>query len=149
MSLLTPEVVHRTLKRFFPAKNDDYPSNYVEELAELRAFGIATEEQLEELLHRKADEVMEIDRSPMSESDIRMHSESSGEEFVAIRLRDGFWFSYPGLLRIALELEFGSSYEAYTERRDKNVETGAAPNGVPATLPDDLDPTKGPPSVGR
>ncbi len=133
MTFLTPEAVHEALRRFFPEKNDDYPSDYVEELAELRAFGITTEEQLDEMLHRRAEEVMEIDRSPMSESDIRIHSEDSGDEFVAKRLRAGFWFSYPALLRIALELEFGNSYGVYAERRDGIVEPGAPPNGGPTT----------------
>ncbi|MGV3756228.1 MAG: hypothetical protein ACO1QS_12670 [Verrucomicrobiota bacterium] len=118
MPPLTPASVHQTLGRFFPAKNDDYPSDYVDELAELQTFGITTEEQLDELLQRRAEEVMEIDRSPMSDFDIRMHSEDSGAEFVANRLREGFWFSYPALLRIALELEFGQAYEEFADRRD-------------------------------
>ena len=147
MTLLTPEAVHRILKQFFPAKNDDFVSDYVEELAELRHFGIATEEQLGALLDQRADAVMEIDRSPMSESDVQMHSEASGEEFVATRLREGFWFSYPALLRIALELEFGKSYEEYSERRDRIVEPGAAPNGDPATRLGNSGVTEGPPSV--
>ncbi len=46
---LTPEGVHRTLMRFFPAKNDDVPSDYAEESTELRDFGITTEEQLLDL----------------------------------------------------------------------------------------------------
>src|SRR6266545_2184380 len=147
MTSLTPESVHQVLSRFFPAQNADFPSDYVEELAELRAFGITAEEQLDEMLHRRAAEVMEIDRSPMSESDVRMHSEDSGEEFVANRLRQGFWFSYPALLRIALELEFGKAYEEYADRRDGIVETGAAPNGGPATQLGNSRATKGPPSV--
>jgi len=148
MTSLTPEAVHRALGRFFPAKNDDFRSDYVEELAELRAFGIATEEQLDELLHRRADEVMEIDCSPMSESDIRMHSEESGEESVAKRLRDGFWFSYPALLRIALELEFGKAYEKYADKRDGIAEPGVTPNGGPATWTRNSGLMEGPPSVG-
>ena len=147
MTSLTPEAVHKALRRFFPAKNDDFPSDYGEELAELRAFGIASEEQLDELLHRRAEAVLEIDRSPMSESDIRMHSEDSGEEFVAKRLREGFWFSYPALLRIVLELEFGKAYEEYSHRRDGIVEPGAAPNGGPATQPGNSGVVEGPPSV--
>jgi hypothetical protein len=147
MTSLTTEAVHKALRRFFPEKNDDFPSDYVEELAELRAFGITTEEQLDEMLHRRVEEVMEIDRSPMSESDIRMHSRDSGEEFVAKRVRDGFWFSYPALLRIALELEFGKSYEEYAERRDGIVEPGAPPNGGPAERTGSSGATEGPPSV--
>jgi hypothetical protein len=118
MHTLTPSLVHEVLKRFFPAKNDDFACEYVEELRELNDFGIATEEQLTSLLQKRAEEVMEIDRSPMSEADIRMHSEDSGEEFVANRLREGFWFSYPALLRIALELEYGKAYEEYANKRD-------------------------------
>jgi hypothetical protein len=147
MTFLTPEAVHKALGRFFPAKNDDFPSDYVEELAELRVFGIATAEQLDELLHRRAEEVMEIDRSPMSEFDIRMHSKDSGEEFVTKRLREGFWFSYPALLRIVLELEFGKAYEEYADRRDGIVEPCAAPNGGPATQLGNSSVTEGPPSV--
>jgi hypothetical protein len=143
MRSLTPQAVHKALSRFFPAKNDDFPSDYVEELAELRAFGIAAEEQLDELLHRRAEGVMEIDRSPMSESNIRMHSEDSGEEFVATRLREGFWFSYPALLRIALELEFGKAYEEYADRRGGIVEPGAPPNGGSATQLGNRDPRRG------
>jgi hypothetical protein len=115
---LTPKLVHEVLKRFFPVKNDNVQCNYAEELGELNDFGVETEDQLAALLQKRAEEVMEIDRSPMTEFDIRMHAEAAGAESVAKRLREGFWFSYPGLLRIALELEYGQAYEDYAAKRD-------------------------------
>ena len=118
MQVLTPISVHEILKRFFPAKNDDFPCDYVEELGELNHFGITTEDQLVSLLEKRVDEVMEIDRSPMDEFDIRGYIQDKGEAFVTHRLREGFWFSYPGLLRITLELEFGEAYVEYADRRD-------------------------------
>jgi hypothetical protein len=118
MRTLTPDLVHEVLKRFFPVMNDNSKCDYVEELQELHDFKIETEDQLVDLLQKRVDEVMEIDRSPMTEFNIRMHSEAEGAESVAKRLREGFWFSYPGLLRIALELEFGKAYEEYAEKRD-------------------------------
>jgi hypothetical protein len=118
MPALTPKLVHEVLKRFFPAKNDNSQCAYVEELQELIDFGIETEDQLVGLLQKRTDEVMEIDRSPMTELDIRMYPECEGAESVAKRLREGFWFAYPGLLRIALELEYGKAYEEYADRRD-------------------------------
>lgn len=145
MTTLTPEAVHTTLKRFFPAKNDDFASDYAEELAELRDFGIATKEQLADLLHRRADEVMEIDRSPMEDEQLQLYATDFGRAFVTYRLQEGFWFSYPALLRIALELEFGTPYEAYASRRDRIVEPVAAPNGGPATPADNSGVTEGPP----
>lgn len=127
MRALTPKAVHQTLKEFFPAKNDDYACNYVEELQELNDFGITTEEGLVGLLRKRAHEVMEIDRSPMCEADVLMHSEALGSEYVASRLREGFWFAFPALLRIALELEFGNSYKEYAQRRD-SAESDIAPS---------------------
>lgn len=134
-----------TLKRFFPAKNDDFASDYAEELAELRDFGIATEEQLANLLHRRADEVMEIDRSPMEDEHVRLYAADFGRAFVTHRLQEDYCFSYPALLRIALELEFGTSYEVYASRRDRIVEPAAAPNSGPATPADNSEVTEGPP----
>ncbi len=147
MSGLTPEGVHRILKGFLPAQNDDYECDYVEELHELADFQITTEEQLADLLRRRRDEVMEIDRSPMDDFQVRLYSQDLGEEFVARRLRAGFWFSYPALLRIALELEFGKTYKDYAEKRDGIVEPGAAPNGGSATPPANSGVAEGPPSV--
>ena len=118
MRALTPKLVHEVLQRFFPAQNDNFECGYLEELGELKDFGIATDEQLVSLLQKRADEVIEIDRSPMSDFDIRASIEDEGEEAVQKRLRAGFWFSFPALLRIALELEFGKAYEEYANKRD-------------------------------
>ena len=118
MHTLTPLLVHEVLKRFFPAQNDNFESAYEEELRELNAFGIVTEDQLVGLLQKRAEEVMEIDRSPMSDFDIRASIEDEGQEVVEKRLRAGFWFSFPALLRIALELEYGKAYEEYANKRD-------------------------------
>lgn len=119
MATLTPEAVYEALKQVFQAKNDDYECSYTEELQELNDFGISTEEQLLNLLRRKADEIMEIDRSPMNQAEIQMHSADGKEEFTVARIRKGYWFSYPALLRIVLELEFGEAYIEYGKRRDR------------------------------
>lgn len=91
MPALTPKLVHEVLTRFFPAKNDNSQCAYVEELQELNDFGIETEDQLASLLQKRTDEIIEIDRSPMTELDIRLYSECEGAESVAKRLREGFW----------------------------------------------------------
>ena len=118
MPALSPETVLKTLKQFFPEKNNDCKCAYIEELKELNDFGVTTEEHLVVLLKKRAEEVMEIDRSPMSDFDLRMWIQEEGKEAVEKRLRGGYWFSFPGLLRITLELEFGKAYEAYAEKRD-------------------------------
>lgn len=116
---LSPHAVHVALKRFFPAQNDDFDCDYAEELKELNDFGIRTEVQLIALLEKWTPRVMEIDRSPMDEFHTRLYAEEYGAEWVADRFKKDFWFSFPALLRIALELEFGDAYKAYAERRDR------------------------------
>lgn len=118
MNALTPKSVHEVLERFFPKKNDDFKCDYAEELKELNDFGITTERQFVDLLQKRAEEVMDIDRSPMDNYDIQLYSDELGKGFVTNRLREDFWFSYPGLLRITLELEFGKSYKQYADKRD-------------------------------
>jgi hypothetical protein len=125
--VLTSGKVHSILKSFFPSRNDGFPSDYVEELQELADFRITTEEQLEDLLRKRVGQIMEIDRSPMDNFHVRFYSRELGVDFVANRVREGFWFSYPALLRIALELEFGESYQRYAEKRDGIFEPDVSP----------------------
>lgn len=122
VNTLTPAGVHKTLRRFFPAKNDDFECDYTEELAELHDFGITTEEQFTDLLQRRAVAVIEVDQSPMSKEETQYQSNCLGKDFVLRRLRSGYWFSYPALLRIALELEFGGAYSVYAQKRDRSLE---------------------------
>jgi hypothetical protein len=118
MSQLTPQSIHAILSECFPRRNDDFPSSYVEELSELNRFGISTAKQLRELLSKWSAKIMEIDASPMSQQDIALCKEDLGDEFVTKRLESGYWFAYPALLRLALELEFGEEYIKYSEKRD-------------------------------
>src|ERR1039458_1658077 len=86
MRALTTKAVYEAPMRFCPAKNDEFECGYEEELQELKDFGITREAQLLALLKKRTDEVMNIDRSPMNESEIQMDSADEGEEFVANRL---------------------------------------------------------------
>lgn len=70
------------------------------------------------MLDRRTYEILEIDRSPMNDSEVQMHSEDLGKAYVQNRLRNGFWFAYPGLLRLALELEYGEENREYARKRD-------------------------------
>ena len=119
MRALTPDLVHSILQQFFPAQNDTFECDYREELNELHEFGITTAEQLMGLLQKRTNQAMEIDRSPMSDFDIRVSIEAEGEDAVQKRLQAGFWFSFPALLRISLELEFGKAYEDFSKKRDR------------------------------
>ena len=119
MSTLTPELLHSILREFFPAKNDFGNSDYLEEIEELRDFGVVGQDDLMALLERQSQEVVGIDQSAMSKDDIRGAEYFFGKEDVAVRLREKRWFTFSGLLRIAMDLELGDSYRLYAEKRDR------------------------------
>ena len=118
MSTLTPESLHGILRQFFPAKNDFGTSDFLEELKELGDFGVVSQDDLVALLDKRSREVLGIDQSPMSKEEIRWAGYCSGKEDVAVRLREKRWFTFSGLLRIGMELEFGEPYRHYSENRD-------------------------------
>jgi hypothetical protein len=118
MPRLRQEDIHPILSEFFPRRNDDSPSTYTEELSELKRFEVHTAKQLRSLLSKWFTKIMEIDASRMSARDIALYKESLGSDFVAKRVKAGYWFAYPGLLRLALQLEFGEAYEGFSYKRD-------------------------------
>ncbi|WP_339409624.1 hypothetical protein [Pseudomonas sp. EA_35y_Pfl2_R5] len=117
---LTPELVHKALRAAFPKKNDFSPSEtrYEEELSELIHFGVLCVRDLRGLLNKHRKRILEIDRSPMDQVHQRMYAKEMGIEKFNDFLRRQYWFAYPGLLRLALELEFGDAYEAFANARD-------------------------------
>jgi hypothetical protein len=115
---LDERVVYAVLQSVFPAQNDYTQDDYHEELQELRDFNIHTRDKLWKLLQKHREQVLAIDREPLDDEHIRWYSEDLGEEFVHHAMEHGYWFAYPGLLRIALELEFGEAYQAYAKVRD-------------------------------
>ncbi len=117
---LTPQLVHKSLRATFPKKNDYAPSEtgYTEELSELVHFGILCVKDLRLLLNKHRKKVLEIDRSPMDQWHQHMYSSEMGAEKFNDFIRRQYWFAYPGLLRLALELEFGEAYEAFADARD-------------------------------
>ena len=118
-SALTPQLVRCALSETFPSQNDFYECDYVEELNELAHFGVRTIGQLNDLLTKHKDVILEIDRNPADEASRQVYIRDYGEEFVKDREQKGFWFAFPALLRLALEEEFGDEYRKFADERDK------------------------------
>lgn len=116
---LTPALVHKALSAAFPKKNDYFPSqtHYEEELSELRHFGVLCVKDLRGLLNKHRKQILVIDGSPMDQVHQKMYAEEMGAAQFNDFLRRQYWFAYPGLLRLALELEFGDAYKAFSHAR--------------------------------
>jgi hypothetical protein len=118
MKTLTPTIVYNILTDIFPKQNDFAESDYNEELNELFNFGIKTDKQLIELLKKHFHKVMEIDKEPLDEFLIKYFTDEYGQEYVNDKIKNKFWYAYPALLRMVLELEFGEKYTDYSNKRD-------------------------------
>ena len=115
---LNESLVYEILKDIFPSQNDYYQSDYKEELAELKHFGISTELELESLLQKHLNQILEIDADPVDEQSEKVYRAEYGDAEIDENLEKGFWFSLSGLLRLALDLEFGDSYKEFANARD-------------------------------
>ena len=117
--VLTTSSLYGVLKDRFPKQNDFHISDYKEELEELHTFRITFISDLNGLIDRHIKRVLEIDSDPLDEDHIKWYSDDYGVECVQERVKNNYWFAYPALLRIMLELEFGEAYITFSEKRDR------------------------------
>lgn len=110
---ITIPLMQHIMRRLFNKLNDFNPSlaDYDELLIELHRWGIFTRGAFERLMkkHRKA--LLAEDSARMSEREICFLSlDMSPEEALIFRrhARQGIYLAYQGLIRTALELEFGA-----------------------------------------
>lgn len=118
MSKLNPEDIYTILSQTLPEQNDFFKTDYLEELKELLHFGIDTRTSLLDLIVKHRETVMKIDSEELDDFHFKYYTEEYGEDYVNNRRENKFWFSYSGLLRIALELEFGEKYKKFANKRD-------------------------------
>jgi hypothetical protein len=115
---LTIENVYEVLSQILPRQNDFAISDYSEELQELQFFGIRTKSALVDLVAKHQEEVMRIDAEPLDDFHVKTYKEEYGDEYIENKIENRFWFAYPALLRIILELEFKEDYTVFANKRD-------------------------------
>ncbi len=118
MVILTEEDIYEVLSQLLPKQNDFFKTNYSEELIELMEFGINSKILLLDLVSKHRERVLEIDSEDLDDFHIQYYKKEYGEKYVEERINKKFWFAYPALLRIILELEFGEKYKEYTNKSD-------------------------------
>lgn len=85
-------------------------------MPELARFGIDTVGKFRALMTKHRRELLRIDRDPLAPWEERWFSEDFGSEFVKDAGRRQYWFAYPGLVRIATELEFSEAAAVYEKQ---------------------------------
>ncbi len=115
---LTKEDLYAILSQELPRQNDFAVSDYSEEREELYLFGIRTKTALMELIAKQKQALMAIDAEPLDDFHVRCYKKEYGDEQIQQKIDNKFWFAYPALLRIMLELEFGEEYTRFANVRD-------------------------------
>lgn len=114
LALLTTNDLYEVLKETFPQQNDFEASTYVDELHELEVFGITTKQNLIGVLNKHKENVLTIDASELKcERNLARYMQDYGPEYMQDKINNNYWFSYTGLLRLVMELEFDEMYEDY------------------------------------
>lgn len=116
---LTFNDIFPLLKKHFPDQNNYYPCSYKEEFEELMHFNIDTIEKLETLLSKHQKQLLQEDASiELDPATYDFFCDEMGKAVIDERLEQGYWYSYPALLRLALEKEFGETYDNFAFDRD-------------------------------
>ncbi len=111
--------IYPIIKSIFPAQNDFFPCSYSEEFSDLLEFKIDSKEKLTDLLNKHYDTVMKEDSAvEVDEATYDYFCDELGKKIVDERIEAGFWYSFPALLRLALENEFGEAYLEFAYKRD-------------------------------
>ena len=106
---LSGDAILRVMASIFPRRNDYGQGSFEELVPELAKFGITTLGKFQRLMTKHRKELLRIDRDRLSPAEERQYAEWLGASFVADAVLRQYWFAYPGLVRIAAELEFGET----------------------------------------
>lgn len=112
---LNSVLLQSSMRKIFSKKNDYGEASFEELLPELARFGIRTRGQFAALMTHCRKRLRRIDSEPLDAWHERHYRSELGDQFVSDALRRQYWFAYPALVRIALELKFGD--EAVTCKR--------------------------------
>jgi ppGpp synthetase/RelA/SpoT-type nucleotidyltranferase len=111
--LLNVDSMERILDEILPAGNKmDSGEPYSGALEDLNHFGITTPEKLRQLLTKHRDTIMKADRSRVAKG---QQPEFNKEQNM--RIARGVFYAHVGLVREALDTEFGEKWEEYLDDR--------------------------------
>ncbi|MDP9975369.1 hypothetical protein J2W39_006659 [Variovorax paradoxus] len=110
---LTPALLQSLMRKIFPKKNDYGEASFEELLPELARFNIKTRGQFVALMTHYRKRLLRLDSGPLDSWHERYYRSELSDQFVSDALRRQYWFAYPALIRIALELKFSDKAVTY------------------------------------
>ena len=118
---LNVDLVEGILEALLPERNKVPSEDYDGLLQDLTKFGVATGDQLKDLVTKHLDKLLEADKSLA-----RRMAADAGESLGSKeqeRALSGIWFSHTGLIRELLRMEFGDKWTSQREGGRKLIST--------------------------
>jgi len=111
--------LNKVMGSLFPKNNDCATLAELDEVVcELKNFSIKTKLQVRLLLKKHRSQLLDIDKEPLDSCSRRLYRQDLGDVKYLDAMRRQYWFCYPGLIRTALEIEYGSVYDEFSSKRD-------------------------------
>ena len=108
---LSGTAIHRIMASIYPSRNDYASEGFDELVSELARVGIRTCGEFRAMMTSVRRQLLKIDRDRLAPWEIRHMSESFGESFVKEAVRRQYWFAFPGLVRVAIDVRFGEQVD--------------------------------------
>ncbi len=119
---LNTDLLAEVLNKLFPKENKSEHEAYASLLEDLRAFNINNAEQLEHIITKHLDKVIEYEKKTV---ELRSNEIKEGKRLLSKitceRIQRGVFFTHIGLTRRTLRAEFGDKFSAY---RTQKIKTG-------------------------
>jgi putative GTP pyrophosphokinase len=115
--ILNVDLLEKVLDSLLPQANKEEDEPYSDLLNDLLHFEVNTDRKLMRMLNKRLDRVLESDRERVAEilEDIRggIFDEESHGEGAEERAKSGVFYAHVGLVRKAMEAEFGRKFHSY------------------------------------
>ena len=108
---LSGALIHQVMRKLFPKRNDYGSTSFDDLVPELVKHGINTRGKFQNLMTHNRRILLRMDRDPLYLWERKLFAEEYGEGFIRDAERRQYWFAYPALIRVAVEMEFGEAAE--------------------------------------
>lgn len=108
---LSGPAIRRIMASIYPSRNDYVAEGFDELVPELARVGIRTCGEFRAMMTGARRQLLKIDRDRLNPWEVRHMSESFGESFVKDAVRRQYWFAFPGLVRVAIDVRFGEQVD--------------------------------------
>lgn len=114
-SAISPEVIRNVVLSLFGRRHDYGDGSVSELVSELNRFGITTRKQFRLLMKKHRRVIREDEERKMPRPETLYLAKEFGWGGVDVHANKS-WFAIPGLVRQALELEYGEEASVYVEQ---------------------------------